>query len=225
MQYEGAYQRMWREALPHNSPPSRGQASCSSLYGSVTHSNSATGWGKLPGTILKYIALVLCHLTLCLYHMYIFVNLCIPPYVYTILDSRAGRGIPKMPVDWLIETQQENGTGNDKNPARDRHANTPEETRYGWAGVRCRRRSAANKNSPEDNTGGRTNASASRYNHIDIDVRVPLYPPPLIFRVALPATPTPTSHSNTAPVIVRGDTYGRGGVYTIYIYIYIYVSV
>jgi len=32
-----------------------------------------------------------------------------------------------------------------------------------YGGVGCRRRSAANKNSPEDNTGGRTNISASRY--------------------------------------------------------------
>ena len=37
---------------------------------------------------------------------------------------------------------------------------------YIWdARVGCRRRSAANKNSPEKNTGGRTNTSASRYNH------------------------------------------------------------
>jgi len=32
-------QRMYREALQHNSPSSRGQASCGSVHGSVTHSN------------------------------------------------------------------------------------------------------------------------------------------------------------------------------------------
>jgi len=32
-------QRMWREALQHNSPPSRGQASCGSVHGSVAHPN------------------------------------------------------------------------------------------------------------------------------------------------------------------------------------------
>jgi len=30
---------MWREALQHYSPPSRGQASCGSVHGSVAHSN------------------------------------------------------------------------------------------------------------------------------------------------------------------------------------------
>jgi len=50
-----------------------------------------------------------------------------------------------MPADGLIETRQGNGAGNDRNPARDRHTNT-EETGHGWAGVGCRRSSAANKN-------------------------------------------------------------------------------
>jgi len=60
-----------------------------------------------------------------------------------ILDSRAGRGIPKMLVERLIETRQGNGAGND---------------RFG-----CLRRSASNKNSPEDNTGGgRTNTSVTK---------------------------------------------------------------
>jgi len=45
-------QRMRRKAPSHSSPPFRGQASCNSLHGSVTYSNSATGLGKLPGTIL-----------------------------------------------------------------------------------------------------------------------------------------------------------------------------
>jgi len=36
-----------------SSPPSRGQASCSGLHGRVTHANSATGLGKLLGTILE----------------------------------------------------------------------------------------------------------------------------------------------------------------------------
>jgi len=47
---------MCREALPHSSPPSRGQASCSALHGSVTHADSATGLEKLLGTILESIA-------------------------------------------------------------------------------------------------------------------------------------------------------------------------
>jgi len=32
---------------------------------------------------------------------------------FNILDSRARRGIPKTPVDRLIETRKENGAGND----------------------------------------------------------------------------------------------------------------
>jgi len=36
-----------------------------------------------------------------------------------VLDSRErGRGIPKMPVDWHVETRQGNGAGNDRNPAQ-----------------------------------------------------------------------------------------------------------
>jgi len=37
-----------------------------------------------------------------------------------ILDSRTGRGIPKMPVDRLIETRKENGAGNDTETVRSR---------------------------------------------------------------------------------------------------------
>jgi len=48
---------MCREALSHSSLPSRGQASCSVLYGRVTHANSTTGLGKLLGTILESIDL------------------------------------------------------------------------------------------------------------------------------------------------------------------------
>jgi len=45
-------QRMWRKALSHSSPPSRGQASLSGLDGRVTHANSATKLEKLLGTVL-----------------------------------------------------------------------------------------------------------------------------------------------------------------------------
>jgi len=53
-----------------------------------------------------------------------------------ILDSRTGRGIPKMPVDRLIETRKENGAGNDRNPARDRpHQHKQKKLGNGRAGV------------------------------------------------------------------------------------------
>jgi len=39
-----------------HTPPPRGRASCSALHGRVTHANSATGLGKLLGTILEPIA-------------------------------------------------------------------------------------------------------------------------------------------------------------------------
>jgi len=42
-------QRKSRDALSHSSPASRGQASCSSLHGSVTHAKGCeeklSGWG------------------------------------------------------------------------------------------------------------------------------------------------------------------------------------
>jgi len=39
------------------------------------------------------------------------VNLGLTHVFVRILDSRTGRGIPKMPVDRLIETRKENGVG------------------------------------------------------------------------------------------------------------------
>jgi len=39
--------------LPHSSPPSLSQASYCALHGRITHANSATGLGKLLGTILR----------------------------------------------------------------------------------------------------------------------------------------------------------------------------
>jgi len=49
-------QRMCREALSHSSPPPRGQASCNLLHGRVTRANSASGLGKLLGTVLESVA-------------------------------------------------------------------------------------------------------------------------------------------------------------------------
>ena len=39
------------------------KASCSALHGRVTHANSATGWGKLLGTILESICPLCSHAT------------------------------------------------------------------------------------------------------------------------------------------------------------------
>jgi len=57
--------------------------------------------------------------------------------VITVVDSRAGRGIPKMPK-------------------------TNRSRRRSWMSAKI---GSQRKQSPEDNTGGRTNTFASRYNH------------------------------------------------------------
>ena len=63
-------------------------------------------------------------------------------------------------------TRQGNARGTAETPRRDRHTNTKDDTEYGWAGRWVPKKNGGQRKSvPKENTGGRTNTSASRYNH------------------------------------------------------------
>jgi len=73
------------------------------------------------------------------------------PGTRSVLDSRAGRGIPKIPVDWLRETRKETARGMTEIPRGTGHTNTTQKKLgHGWAGVGWRRKVGGQQNkSPE----------------------------------------------------------------------------